>query len=147
MRRTSTNAWATANFTWASCGTTSTKRNYSRMPNSTLVLEICGEGKTDIGQTAPPGKTRPVPEPPTHGALPVLVHKLCGTPSSMRVLRRGLPYLAGKSLAQKVKFVKQTAFYNQSAGAVFVVDTEGEHPGKKRAELEKGRDAAYPDFP
>jgi hypothetical protein len=65
----------------------------------------------------------------------------------MRVLRRALPYLAGKSLAQKVKFVKQTALYNRSAGAVFVIDTEGEHPGKKRAELEKGRDSAYPDFP
>jgi hypothetical protein len=112
------------------------------MPDSTLVLEVCGEGKTDIGQTAHPGKTRPVPEPPTQEALPILVHRLCGKPPSMTVVRRALPYLAGKSHAQKVKFVKQAAFYNRSARAVFVVDTEGEHPDKKRAELEKGRDSA-----
>jgi hypothetical protein len=117
------------------------------MPDSTLVLEVCGEGKTDIGQTAPPGKTRPVPEPPTQGVLPVLVHKLCGKPASMKVVRRAVPYLVGKSVAQKVKFVKRTAVCNQSAGAVFVVDTEGEHPDKKRAELAKGRDSAYFDFP
>jgi hypothetical protein len=65
----------------------------------------------------------------------------------MTVVHRALPFLAGKSLSQKVKFVKQTALYNRSAGAVFVVDTEGEQPDKKRAELEKGRDSAYLDFP
>src|SRR5947199_5822804 len=111
MRRTSTNAWATANFTWASCGTISTKRNYSRMPDSTLVLEICGEGKTDVGQTAPPGKTPPVQEPPTQGVLPVLVHTLCGKPASMTVVRRAFPHLIGTSLAKKVRFAKQRVLY------------------------------------
>ena len=36
--------------------------------------------------------------------------------------------------------------YNRSAGAVFVMDSEGNHRGRL-AELSRGRDAAYSEFP
>jgi hypothetical protein len=61
-------------------------------------------------------------------------------------VRRAIPYLQGKGLWQKVKFAKQTALYNRSAGAVFVMDSEGNHRGRL-AELSRGRDAAYSEFP
>jgi hypothetical protein len=48
----------------------------------------------------------------------------------MRVVRRAVPHLQGKGLWQKVKFAKQTALYNRSAGAVFVMDSEGNHRGR-----------------
>jgi hypothetical protein len=114
------------------------------MPVPSQVLEICGEGKTDIGEIAQ-GEAR-TEEPPTKGIVPVLVHKLCGEPSTMKVVRRALPFLSGKGMWQKVKFVKQTAFYSRSAGAIFVLDTEGQFPGRLR-ELIRGRDALYPEFP
>jgi Domain of unknown function (DUF4276) len=116
------------------------------MPVPSRVLEICGEGKTDVGRVAPTGSSRSEPQPPTEGVVPVLVHKLCGQPDTMRVVRRALPFLQGKKLWQKVKFVEQTALYNEAAGAVFVIDTEGNHRSRL-AELVKGRDSAYPDFP
>jgi hypothetical protein len=117
------------------------------MPDPSRVLEICGEGKTDIGKFGAPGKSRSEPEPPTQGVLPVLVHKLCGEPTTMMVVRRQLPFLTqGKGLWQKVKFVKQAAHYNRSAGAIFVLDSEGNHAGVL-AQLKKGRDSAYPDVP
>ena len=64
----------------------------------------------------------------------------------MRVVRRAVPYLQGKGLWQKVKFAKQTALYNRSAGAVFVMDSEGNHRGRL-AELTRGRDVAYSESP
>ena len=64
----------------------------------------------------------------------------------MRVVRRAVPHLQGKGLWQKVKFAKQRALYNRSAGAVFVMDSEGNHRGRL-AELSRGRDAAYSEFP
>jgi hypothetical protein len=116
------------------------------MPDPCRVLEICGEGKTDIGDIAPPARKPTTPEPPTEGAVPVLVHKLCNEPDELRVVRRALPFLEGKKLWQKVKFVKRTALCNGSAGAVFVMDSEGDHP-RRIAELTKGRDSAFPKFP
>ncbi len=116
------------------------------MPDSHRVLEICGEGRTDIGNVVSPSDTRTKPQPPTQGVIPVLVHKLCGEPDTMKVIRRAVPHLQGKGLWQKVKFAKQTALYNQSAGAVFVMDSEGKHHDRF-AELSRGRDAAYGDFP
>ncbi len=117
------------------------------MPDPSRELEICGEGRTDIGHVAPPGMTRSGPESPTEGIVPVLVHKLCGQPDTMKVVRRAVPFLPGKKkFWQKVKYFKQQAFYNGSAGAVFVMDSEGDHKGRL-AELVKGRDSAYPDFP
>jgi len=116
------------------------------MPDAYRVLEICGEERTDIGNVGSPGESRTGSEPPTVGVLPVLVHKLCGEPATMRVVRRAVPHLQGKGLWQKVKFAKQTALYRRSAGAVFVMDSEGNHRGRL-GELSRGRDAAYSEFP
>ena len=64
----------------------------------------------------------------------------------LRVVGRPFPHLQGKGLWQKVKFAKRQAFSNGSAGAVFVMDSEGNHRGRL-AELSRGRDAAYREFP
>jgi hypothetical protein len=116
------------------------------MSESSLVVEICGEGGTDVGPIGPPGKPGRAAVLPSEGVLPVLVHKLCGEPTTMRTITRALPFLVGKGLWQKVKFAKQTALYNKSAGAVFVMDSEGNHR-RRLAELHKGRDSAYSEFP
>ena len=115
------------------------------MPDTHRVLEICGEGKTDIGNVVSPTKSRTEPQPPTEGVVPVLLHKLCGEPATMRVVCSAVPHLQGKTLRQKVIFAKQKAFYNRYAGAVFVMDSEG-NPCRL-VELSKGRDAAYREFP
>lgn len=109
-------------------------------PDSVRVIEIIGEGKTDIG------RGNDGPEVPTRGVVPILVHRLCDRPDSMRVRRRPLTFLQGKGLRQKVAFAKRQAYYNRSAGVVFVVDTEGVHPGQRK-ELERGRDRELSDFP
>ncbi len=83
-------------------------------PESARVIEIIGEGKTDIGK----GHDRP--EPPTRGVVPILVHRLCGEPGSMQVRRKPMTHLQGKGLWQKVAFAKRQAYYNRSAGVVFV---------------------------
>ena len=138
----------TGNSTWESCGTTSTSRSCFRMPDAILVLEICGEGKTDVGTIPSPGKSPTMLEMPTEGVVPILVHQLCGRPTTMRVIRRAFSHLIGKGkgLWQKVKFAKQTAYYNKSAGAVFVMDSEGKH-AERIKELIKGRDDGYAEFP
>jgi hypothetical protein len=93
-------------------------------PEPVYVIDIVGEGRTDRGRGADQ------PEVPTNGVLPVLVHRLCNRPVSMRVRRRPLPFLQGKGLWQKVRFAKRQAFNSGSAGLVFVLDTEGNHPGQ-----------------
>jgi hypothetical protein len=110
------------------------------MPELEPVIEIVGEGKTDRGRGGDQ------PEPPTTGVVPNLVHRLCDRPESMRVRRRPLPFLQGKGLWQKVRFAKRQAFNGGSAGLVFVVDTEGNHPGQLR-ELQRGRDSGLPEYP
>ena len=107
-----------------------------------IVIEVVGEGKTDIGPTS----REPGVESPTTGVVTILLHKLCGCPNSMKVIRRKEAFLVGKTLEQKVKFSKRQAKYNRSAGFVCVVDTEGDHPEKLR-QLCKGRDAELHDFP
>lgn len=109
-------------------------------PEAGPVIEVVGEGRTDHGQ----GHDQP--DAPTSGVIPVLVHLLCDRPDSMRVRSKPLPRLRGKGLWQKVRFAKQQAFYNQSAGLVFVIDTEGDHPGQLK-ELQRGRDFELPDYP
>ncbi len=109
-------------------------------PESVRVIEIIGEGKTDIGNA------QDRPEPPTRGVVPILVHRLCQEPEAMLVRRRPMTHLQGKGRWQKVTFAKRQAYYNGSAGVVFVIDTEGEHP-KQRKELERGRDHAWFDYP
>ena len=110
------------------------------MPDPEPVIEIVGEGKTDLG----PGGDGP--ERPISGVVPILVHQLCDRPASMHVLRRPLPFLQGKGFWRKVRFAKRQAFHGGSAGLVFVLDTEGNHPGQLR-ELCRGRDFELPEYP
>src|SRR5271157_1922879 len=100
MLRTSMSVSGTG-FTWASFGITSTRRNFSKMPDAYRVLEICGEGRTDIGNVVSPTESRTEPQPPAEGVVPVLLHKLCGEPATMRVVRRAVPHLQGKGLWQR----------------------------------------------
>ncbi len=111
-------------------------------PERRVMLEIFGEGKTDIGEGAGP-------DSPSTGVVPILVHALCGKPNGMLVKRRAFAFLQGKKLPQKVHFAKRQACYNGSAGAVFVVDSEGDtrELTKKKFDLEHGRDQALPEFP
>ena len=66
----------------------------------------------------------------------------------MRVIRRALPHLMGKGkgLWQKVKFAKQTAFYNQSAVQSSSWIRKEKH-AERIKELIKGRDDGYAEFP
>jgi hypothetical protein len=110
------------------------------MPELGPVIDIVGEGKTDRGR----GDEQPAP--PTDGVVPIFVHRLCNRPGTMRVRRRPLPFLQGKGLWQKVRFAKRQAFNSGSAGLVFVLDTEGNHPGQLR-ELQRGRDYELKEYP
>jgi hypothetical protein len=110
------------------------------MPEHEPVIEIIGEGRTDRGRGGDQ------PERPTTGVLPILVHGLCDRPDSMRVRRRALQFLQGKSLWKKVQFAKRQAFYSGSAGLVFVLDTEGNHPGQLD-QLRRGRDSELRTYP
>jgi hypothetical protein len=104
------------------------------------IIDIVGEGKTDTGRGAFE------PEAPATGVVPRLVHQLCEQPDSMRVRRRPLPFLQGKGLWQKVRFAKRQAFNSGSAGLVFVLDTEGNHPGRLQ-QLVRGRDFELLEYP
>ncbi len=110
------------------------------MPEPGPVIEIVGEGRTDSGRGGDQ------PELPTSGVVPVLVHRLCDRPSSMRVRRRPLPFLQGKGVWQKLRSAKRQAFNSGSAGPVFVLDTEGNHPGQLE-QLRRGRDFELPNYP
>jgi hypothetical protein len=93
------------------------------MPDAKQVVEIYGEGVTDLG------------------VLPVFVRQLCDHPASMEIRPKKYPVLQKKALWQKLRFVKRHAFYTKTCMAlVFVVDTEGNHPNKLN-ELKKGRDS------
>lgn len=105
-----------------------------------VVIEICGEGKTDVA------KKDAVPVPVTAGVVPVLTRRLCDDPAWLRVKRTPYMFLIGKGRWQKVLFAKRNARINGSAGCVFVLDSEGDLPGV-RAELERGRAKEHPDFP
>lgn len=111
-------------------------------PDGGLVLEVFGEGKTDIGDAA-------AAEEPRRGVVAILTHTLCGKPVAMKVKTKPFSLLQGKGLWQKVAFAKRQARYNGSAGAVFVVDSEGDERElrSKRSELERGRDHESPEFP
>jgi hypothetical protein len=115
------------------------------MPDSnaedSIALEVFGEGKTDIG------KESDTPRKPDQGVVPILVYRLCKKPAAMRVKTKHFAHLERKkSLWQKVWFAKRQASYNRgTAGAVFLIDTEGDD--KRISELERGRDHGAPDFP
>jgi len=107
-----------------------------------IVIEVMGEGVADIG-------SEQKSDLPDSGIVPILLHKLCGKPSRMRIKRKPIAFLSGKGLAKKVQFAKRQAFYNRSHAAVFVVDSEGGHKEfqSKLGDLEDGRGRELPDFP
>jgi hypothetical protein len=108
--------------------------------DDTIVLEVFGEGKTDIGTESHQ------PREPIEGVVPILVHRLCDKPARLRVKSKRFAFLQGKRLWQKVWFAKRQASYNRgTSGVVFVLDTEGDD--KILGELAKGRDNGIPEFP
>lgn len=105
-----------------------------------VIIEVYGEGRTDIGMDARP-------EHPRSGVLPILLHALCGRPNTMRVKCYGRPFLGQRgSLLQKVRFARRQSYYNRSNGAVFVVDSDGEFKRRNR-ELHNGRDLGPSNLP
>jgi hypothetical protein len=109
-------------------------------PEGSVVIEVYGEGKTDVGDD-------PSPQVPTTGVVPILLHTLCGRPANMLVKRYGPLFLQRKgTLPQKVQFAKRQATYNRSAGAAFVVDSEGALK-ERMSDLTKGRRMETGDFP
>ena len=55
-------------------------------PENSVVLEVFGEGKTDIG------KESALPRLPDQGVVPILVHRLCDKPAVMRVKTKRYAY-------------------------------------------------------
>jgi len=110
-----------------------------------VVIEVIGEGRTDVGLVERPSEPSE-PATPDRGVLPILVHTLCGKPAAMLVKRRTYSLLQGKTRAQKVHFAKRQALYNNSAGVVFVLDSEGDLKGRKK-ELLEGCSREYLDYP
>ncbi len=109
-------------------------------PDDSIVIEVFGEGRTDVGDSA-------TPEPPRKGVLPILLHTLCGSPDKMLVKRYGRLFLGQSgSMMQKVRFARRQAYYNRSHGAVFVVDSEGDLK-KRKQEVYKGRELGPADLP
>ncbi len=106
-----------------------------------VVIEICGEGKTDVA------KMDDAPVTADAGVVTVLARRLCDDPPTLRVKRTPLMFLqGGKPLWQKAWLFKRSAQINGSAGCVFVMDSEGQ-PTTVRADLERGRSHGLPDFP
>ena len=110
------------------------------MPDPVIVIEIIGEGVTDLGE----GDDRP--SRPDTGVLPIFIHMLCERSDSLRVRRKRFAFLQGKGLEGKLKFNIRQAPYNGSAGIVFVLDTEGDHP-RTLERLQRGRTSASTEYP
>jgi len=109
-------------------------------PYSSVVIDIFGEGRTDVGDD-------PRPQPPAKGVVPILVHTLCGRPPTMFVKRHGMPFMQQRgTLRQKVRFAKRQARLGRSAGAAFVVDSEGDLR-ERLEELNAGRRMEPGEFP
>jgi hypothetical protein len=117
------------------------------MQRAKVVIEVVGEGRTDVGMPETSGTTI-TPSPPNKGVVSIVVHALCGKPDEMLVTRRHYASLQGKTRAQKVHFAKRQAIYSpcKPAGIVFVLDSEGDLKGRAR-ELIDGRDRQYPEYP
>lgn len=112
-------------------------------PEQSVVVEVFGEGKTDVGHD-------PRPQRPIRGVVPILLHRLCGKPALLLVKRYAIPFLqqkgTGRGLHNKVTAARKLAHQNKSHAAVFVMDSEGDLVGR-RAELAKGRDAGPSSLP
>jgi hypothetical protein len=110
-----------------------------------VVVEVIGEGRADLGLLGEPNEPGK-PVPPNQGVVPILVHKLCGKPDVMLVKPRPYSSLQGKTRAQKVQFAKRQSLCNNSAGVVFVLDSEGDLKGRQK-ELNDGRNREHPQYP
>ncbi len=100
------------------------------MVDPQVVVEVVGEGKTDIG------------------VVPVFVHKICSQPTAMQFKTKRVADLQQRGgLNRKVRFAKLQATLSGRHALVFVVDTEGEAPKKIMAELNSGRDSSHPELP
>ena len=100
------------------------------MDEPQVIIEVIGEGKTDVG------------------VVPILIRKLCDQPATMQIKRT--PYAALQQLGgryRKIRFAKRQASISGRHGLVFVVDTEGELLNKVIEELITGRDSCYPELP
>lgn len=104
-----------------------------------IVIEIFGEGSTDVGSMTH------LPSRADSGVVPILTRRLCGDPVQMRTRRMPYMFLREKRRWQKVRGAKRNAKINGSAGCVFVLDSEGDQQSVE-AELTKSR-VEYPDFP
>jgi hypothetical protein len=101
------------------------------MPDTEIVIEIIGEGKTD------------------RGVLSSLVHSLCDLHPAMKVRGLAMPFAQRGGFDRKVEIAKQNALYRAGGpphGLVFVVDTEGDHR-KAINEVTEGRDRRYGELP
>ena len=112
------------------------------IPEPNMVVEVCGEGKTDIGHSSDAG-------PPTAGVVPILMYRLCGKPKGMLVKSRRLMHLEGRTLRKKVWLAKHQAWVNGSNAVVFVIDSDAKPKAlpRIRAELEDGRNGGLEEFP
>lgn len=109
------------------------------MHEQVIVLHLYGEGVADVGPQSATSRT------PDKGVVTILVHRLCGSPKTMKARSSHYPHLQGKNLAQKVRFAKRQSFYAGLAGVVFVMDSEG--IVEVLADLTHGRDAELSEYP
>jgi len=114
-------------------------------PDDIVRIDIFGEGRADVGQD---DRLRE----PTGGVVPILVHRLCGKPATMRVkcykqvhLERIEPQFRS-GYEQKAERFRKLARQNKARGAVFVVDSDGK-VDERRAQLVAGRDAGPSEPP
>ena len=94
--------------------------------NANRIIEIIGEGVTDVGLEQKPSSAKVFAEKPTQGVLPILVHKICNKSENMRVIRKRVAHLRGKKPAEKVEFERFQAYHSNYDGLVLVVDSDGE---------------------
>lgn len=102
-----------------------------RSPNANenqVVVFVVGEGKTDLGVVCP------APTRPDTGVAPVLLAKLCGNPSNLRVVSQKIPTLyQGSGFARKVKFILRDVLGRPNIAAVVLIfDSEGKLKEKVR---------------
>jgi hypothetical protein len=93
--------------------------------NANRIIEIIGEGVTDVGPEQKPSSVKVIAEKPMQGVLPILVHKICNKPENMRVIRKRVSHLRGKKPAEKIEFERFQAFHSNYNGLVLVVDSDG----------------------
>jgi hypothetical protein len=90
------------------------------MPQPKLVIEVVGEGKTDLGD---PSDLETNTAPRT-GVMPILTYALCGRPDNMLVRRRKYAHLEKGGRQKKLHFAIRHAKSAGSHGLVFTVDTD-----------------------